>query len=179
MYRHFKTKRALLETAVSRHLESVQRVELDLRNAKGLDPRTVALIFGRWLLADLDAQREMTHILERDGERLKALRERFRAGADAGFLAVAALVEQWARSAGLELDARAVAAALMGAVVNFRRSAWTLGAAPLGLDDDRFLGGLAELAAAAFRGTPRQTRRGANDGAKSSRRPSKLDPRHR
>jgi hypothetical protein len=72
----------------------------------------------------------MTRILEREGERLEGLRDRFRAAADAGFLAVSSLIEGWARAARLELDPQAAAAVLVGAVVNFRRSAWTLGRRP-------------------------------------------------
>lgn len=151
LYRHFKTKRALLEAAVAEHFEAVRRVGIEMQNATATDPRTFALIFGRWMLADMDAQREMTHILEREGNRLKKLRDRFRAGADAGFAAVAMIAEQWAKAARIDLDPKAAAAALLGAVVNFRRSAWTLGAAPLALDDDRFLDGFATLVAALFR----------------------------
>jgi AcrR family transcriptional regulator len=147
LYRHFPTKEALLEAAVARHFDTVRRVNLELFEARGADPRTVALIFGRWLLVDLDAQREMTHILEREGERLVQLRDQFRAGAEAGFQAVKSLLESWLRERGVTLDASVLAVTLMGGVINFRRSAWTLGAAPLGLGDDQFLAGFSEIVA--------------------------------
>lgn len=147
LYRHFPTKEALLEAAVARHFEAVQQVNLELFAARGADSRSVALIFGRWLLDDLDAQREMTHILEREGERLVHLRDQFRADADAGFQAVKSVVESWLRERSATLDASVLAVTLMGGVVNFRRSAWTLGAAPLGLGDDQFLESFGDIVA--------------------------------
>lgn len=147
LYRHFPSKDALLEAAVAAHFDAVQQVNLELFRARDTDPKTVALIFGRWLLADLDAQEDMTRILEREGDRLPDLRDRFRAGAEAGFRAVRSILETWLRERGSTLDAAVLAVTLMGGVVNFRRSAWTLGAAPLELDDDRFLAGFAELVA--------------------------------
>jgi AcrR family transcriptional regulator len=147
LYRHFRSKEALLEAAVAAHFDAVKQVNLELFHARDTDPKTVALIFGRWLLADLDAQKNMTHILEREGDRLPDLRDRFRAGAEAGFQAVRSILDAWLRERSSTLDASVLAVTLMGGVVNFRRSAWTLGAAPLELDDDRFLAGFADLLA--------------------------------
>jgi AcrR family transcriptional regulator len=147
LYRHFRSKEALLEAAVAAHFDAVKQVNLELFHARDTDPKTVALIFGRWLLADLDAQKNMTRILEREGDRLPDLRDRFRAGAEAGFQAVRSILDAWLRERSSTLDASVLAVTLMGGVVNFRRSAWTLGAAPLELDDDRFLAGFADLVA--------------------------------
>jgi hypothetical protein len=41
-------------------------------------------------------------------------------------------------------DMDAVAAIVIGAVVNFRRTEWTFGAPPLDLDEDRFVATLVE-----------------------------------
>jgi hypothetical protein len=133
----------------------VKQVELDLLQVGAMKPREVALSFGRWLLANLDSQRAMTHILEREGDRFPSMRDRFRKSADTGIGAVAALIQVWStRSAG-NIDPGAVAALLVGGIVNYRRSAWTLGAPPLGLDDTRFLDGVASLIEIVFeRGNP-------------------------
>lgn len=150
LYRHFPTKEGLLKAAVARHFDAVQQVSLELFETRNTDPRSVALTFGRWLLADLDAQREMTHILEREGDRLATLRDQFRAGVEAGFEAAKSVLEGWLRERGAALDARVMAVTLMGGVVNFRRSAWTLGAPPLGVSDDQFLAGFGDIVASLF-----------------------------
>jgi hypothetical protein len=105
----------------------------------------MAMAVGRWLLADLDAQRDMTHLLEREGVRLAGLRDEFRAGSDVGFSGAAGVLRSWADANGLDLDVDAFAVALLGALINFRRSDWTLGETPLGLSDERFLAGFADL----------------------------------
>jgi AcrR family transcriptional regulator len=150
LYRHFQGKLALLEAAVSQHSKDVDQATLDLAASTHSDPKQLTITFAKWLLADMDRQRLMTQILEREGGRLAKVRNRFRAGAERGFQATAILLEQWARNRGQELDSRALAVVLMGAVVNFRRSTWTLGKPPLGLTDDEFVGGLSDLIAAIF-----------------------------
>jgi hypothetical protein len=52
-----------------------------------------------------------------------------------------------------EMDADAVGVAILSRIINFRHSAWTLGA-PLGLDD-RFLNGFADRFAALVSETSR------------------------
>lgn len=156
MYRHFPSKQALLEEAVKEHLAQVQQVRVQMQGALASDPQTFVLQFGRWMLADMDAQREMTHILEREGPRLRKIRDRFRVSADAGFAAVASVAELWARASGLKSDPKVVAAVLLGAIVNFRRSAWTLGKPPLQLSDEAFLLGVAQLVSELF-GSGRRT----------------------
>jgi len=94
---------------------------------------------GRFVLANLDRQRDLIHIFERDGERLAAVRDKFRASSDAGFRAASGALRQWALAARLDVDTDAFAVVLIGSLINFRRSTWTLSDRPLGLDDDRFL----------------------------------------
>jgi len=141
LYRHFPSKLALLEAAVARHNATARRAAFEFTRLPVEDPRELALLVGRWMLADLDAQRAMTHVLEREGNRLQTVRDEFRVGSDAGFQAAAALVRKWAADG----DAEVVGVVLLGALVNFRRSAWTLGLAPLELDDERFLVGFADV----------------------------------
>lgn len=154
LYRHFPGKLALLEAAVAQHDADIDRVVLDLTAAADGDPKTLAVAFTSWLLADMDRQKLMTQILEREGGRLKKVRDRFRSGADQGFHATCQLLDRWAKARRLNLDARAVAVVLMGAVVNFRRSNWTLGRSPLGLTDQEFVEGLSDLIATLFPAAP-------------------------
>lgn len=155
MYRHFASKEALLAAAIEEFTATAQQGAVAFTAELAADPRAFVTTVGRWVLARLDEQREISNVLEREGERLPALRDSFRAGTDAGFRAAADAVGHWVLTHHPGLDADAIGVALLGGLVNFRRSAWTLGAAPLGLGDDRFLEGLAGLLAA-LAGPPRR-----------------------
>ena len=150
LYRHFASKEALLEAAIERQLEAMTGVQNSVLQAPALKPGVAAALFGRWLLADLDAQQAMTHLMEREGNRLIALRDRFCATSQMGFALASQLIRRWLESSDLQLDADVAAAVLIGGLINYRRSRWTLGAAPLDLDDEAFLLGFSELAEALF-----------------------------
>lgn len=140
MYRHFPTKEALLQAALERHLESVAGSGPPLETPPLPDRRSEALSVGRWLLTELDREQPIVRILEQDGERLTALRDSFRRRlVDAGYLVTANMVRRWLGDNLGAVDIEAVSAVLLGALVNFRRSTWTFGASPLGIDDERFL----------------------------------------
>ena len=64
-----------------------------------------------------------------------------RAGvSDRGYRAAAAFIERLTGAVDADpIDHEALAVILIGAVVNLRRSTWTFGAAPLGIDDQRFI----------------------------------------
>jgi AcrR family transcriptional regulator len=145
LYRHFPTKEALLEEAVSQISPVVQQGEVEFSDLPLGEPRPFALMVGRWILTNLDASRELTHIIERDGEMLPTARAHLLAGSDAGFRTASNALRQWAKAADLAIDTDAFAVVLIGSLVNFRRSAWTLGSTPIGLDDDRFLNGFATI----------------------------------
>lgn len=101
-----------------------------------------------WLLAELDKDQSITHVIEREGDRLPELRDRLRDGvSDRGYRLAAAVISGWSKpvTAG-EIDADALAVILAGAIINLRRSTWTFGRAPLGLDDERFIASFVALA---------------------------------
>ena len=160
LYRHFPSKEALLEAALEEHLRSLSDAAVDLNGLPAGDLREEALVMGRWLLAELDRERAIVRILEQDGERLPELRDRFRRSlVDPGYQITADLARRWLGKASDELDIEAVSAVLLGSLINYRRSTWTFGATPAGLNDERFLAGWAELAsvaAAALRRHPRR-----------------------
>lgn len=151
LYKHFPGKAALLEAAVGTHVGAVRAGSALVDDLDLSDPRADAIAMGRWLLGELDRQRDVMRILEHDGDRLRKVRDRVRQEvSDAGFAAGVHLLERWFRGHG-NLDAHAVSVALIGAVINYRRSSWTFGAPPLGLDDERFLEGWGDVCAAVAR----------------------------
>ena len=153
LYRHYPSKEALLEAALEQHLQHLANDNAPLDGLAGGDVRHQAINFGRWLLAEVDREEPIMRILEHDGDRLPGLRDRFRADlVDPGYEIMAELVQRWLglaakarRTSPAEIDVNAVSAALLGALVNFRRSTWTFRVSPAELDDERFLAGWAEL----------------------------------
>ncbi|TWD83876.1 TetR family transcriptional regulator [Kribbella amoyensis] len=148
MYRHFASKDALLEAAVEAHLQSVAAAGLQYQG-DGERPVASTGEVGALILAEMDRQQLITLVLERNGHRLPALRDRFRAGvSDAGYRTMRNLLTAWLSAARPTAEPRFVdglAVHLLGAMVNARRSTWTLGAPPLGLTDAELIAGWVAL----------------------------------
>lgn len=154
LYRHFASKEALLEAAVQHHLDAVDRAgdEFDLAPEGSLTESAVAL--GRRILQEMDAQRDITRVMERDGDRLPELRAAFREQvSDTAYRTVAAILRRWITASSghanhTDEDLAATAVLLTGALVNARRSAWTFDSPPLGQDDDTLVTTWAALCSA-------------------------------
>lgn len=151
MYRHFVSKVALLEAAVEHHLESTTQAGGQFLEVPEEDLTGAAQALGRRILAEMDAQRDITRVLERDGDRLPELRERFRERiSDTAYTTVAAILRNWVRARNEAADRTtedltATAVLLVGALVNARRSAWTFERQPAGQDDTALIAAWATL----------------------------------
>lgn len=141
LYKYFDSKLAVLEAGLERHLRDVGDIALDVAAMPLADPAVEVELIARWLLAELDRERTITHVIEREGDRLPEMRDRMREGvSDRGYRIAATLIERWAADIGPdEIDHEALAVLLVGAIINLRRSTWTFGVAPLGIDDDRVI----------------------------------------
>lgn len=150
LYKYFESKLAVLEAGLERHLASIVEAELDLADSPVADPLAEIDVVVRWLLDELDRERTITHVIEREGDRLPDLRDRMREGvSERGYRMAAAAIERWApATAGRAVDRDALAVLLIGGLINLRRSTWTFGAPPLGLDDERLVRSFVGLAAA-------------------------------
>ena len=141
LYKYFASKLAVLEAGLEQHLDSIAEIEIDLAGTPSADPRAEIDMVARWLLAELDRERVITQVMEREGDRLPELRDRMRAGvSDRGYRIASTYIGHWAAGAGVHVvDPDALAVILIGAVINLRRSTWTFDQPPLGIDDERFL----------------------------------------
>lgn len=154
MYRHFASKEALLEAAVETCLTSVAATRSRYEGDAEVGIATLTDL-GAFILAEMDRQQLITRILERDGDRLPTLRDRFRCEvSDAGYRAMAEILRGWARATGrAEPNPDSVVAQavlLVGALINVRRSTWTLGESPQGLADAALVDGWTRLCRAAL-----------------------------
>jgi AcrR family transcriptional regulator len=145
LYQYFPSKRALLDAGLEHHLESVDSVATTTTEHAPGSVRDELARLAHWLLAELDRERHITHLLEREGERLTDLRDRAREGiSEKGYRIGADIIEQRLPNlTSAERDIVSVAA--IGALVNFRRSTWTFGAPPRDLADDDFVDGWVDL----------------------------------
>jgi len=67
LYRHFRSKEELLELAVQEAATERRRSEFDAATLAFGEVADVARRTGRWILADLDALRDIMQIIEREG----------------------------------------------------------------------------------------------------------------
>lgn len=140
LYRHFESKEALLEAAAALHLERLERALLQVVQLPEEPSRTALAEWARWFLAEMDAERELFRVLEQDGDRLVDLRDTVRERViDAGHLLIAEMIRSRRGRAEESADPEALAALIVGPLANHRRTAWTFGAPPAGVTDERLV----------------------------------------
>jgi len=149
------SKHALLEAAVRAHLDSAatgatQISQLDL-TALGADRtllRTIVVGLGRWFLDEMERMKDLTRVLEHDGQRMGELTGEVKTNiVDLSYRAATRLFATLTPEAR---DPEATAVLILGALVALRRTAWTFGSPPLDIDDDRALAAWTELTLAAL-----------------------------
>ncbi len=154
LYRHFPSKRALLEAGLRRQFDAGRELAdlLDptkLNPTAAPDPDAVAplVAVARAGLRRLEQERDLNRVLVRDLADFPDLLAEVR---DRELRRVHAALVAWLRTSPTAADADidALAAVLMGAVSHF----WIMrdvfgGEHPLGVDEERYLGALAALAA--------------------------------
>jgi AcrR family transcriptional regulator len=146
LYRHFPSKEGLLEAALDAHLDALANAGQDLPTSGSDDPRETAVALARWMFGELDREQSILRILEQDGDRLIHLRDRFRDTLmKPGYQLITKITREWAGASATSTDPEAIAAVLLSALVNYRRSAWTFDYPPGGLSQDRYVSAWADL----------------------------------
>ncbi|WP_171058253.1 TetR/AcrR family transcriptional regulator [Modestobacter altitudinis] len=154
LFRHFSSKRALLEAGIDRAVSTGAELSSLLGDATalaGLPLEERLLIVARAGLARLEQQQDLNRLVLRDLTRFPDLLERVR---DREIGRTFEGFSLWLRhqpeaSDGADWDA--VAMVLMGAVTHYWIMVDTFGSHPSGLDAERYLGAAAGLAAALVR----------------------------
>jgi len=146
LYRHFRTKREVLDAALERHVSEVSTMGgvMDLLPLGDLRSELTLLV--RWLLVELEREREVVRVIEREGEQVPSFRDRFREEVvEVGFREASEFARRHMKETGHDYDPDVLAVATVGAIVNFRRHEWTFGTPPLGMDEEHFASVLVEL----------------------------------
>ena len=139
-YKHFHSKEEVLEAGIERQIREVESMRGVLDLLPLGDVRSELTLLCRWLLTELTREREMTRVFEKEGERIPDLRDRMLDRViQVGYRQAAMLARGWLKDGGDDIDVDAVVIALVGSIVNYRRTQWTFGGAPLDVNEDRFV----------------------------------------
>jgi AcrR family transcriptional regulator len=146
LYKHFANKQEVLAAAVERHLLEVETI----RNVLDLMPlgdlRAELTLLARWILADLDRNRELFLVFEKEGDDLAELRDRYyQEVGEFGYRVGAEFLRRALHPDGTDVDPEVLATITMNALVNQRRCEWTFERKPLGLDDARLVEGVVDI----------------------------------
>jgi AcrR family transcriptional regulator len=155
LYKHFTNKHDLLESAVRASLDNAASVarqldslELGVTAGHPSGVRSLVMGLGRWFLEEMDRLEELTRVLEHDASRMFELTAAVKADmVDLSYGAAARAIASFAPGVR---DVDALAIVVLGSLVALRRTAWTFGAPPLGIGDDRFLKTWADATLAAL-----------------------------
>ncbi len=142
MYKHFPSKRALFEAGVERQIRSAQGIERVAELLPIGDMRSELTLLARALLAELSNEREIVAVLEKDGAAFPELRDRFFTEiVQRGYRQAAHLAQRWLKEIpGADtVDVDALATLAVGTIVAYKRTEWTFGGDPLGVDEERFV----------------------------------------
>lgn len=147
LYKHFKSKEDVLRAGVERHTRRVAAIEsvVDLLPAGDLQTEFSLLV--RWGLRELGRDRDLVRIVTREHDEFPEVQQYRTRFAGVVYKGMADWLNRHVEAGDFpaELDTEAVAAILLGAVVNYRVEEALFGQAPLGVDEDRFVAALSEM----------------------------------
>ena len=152
LYKHFPSKHDLLVEAVRSHIDAASVVarrldDLGVGSTPSLDRDRLAdlmVVVGRQFLDEMDRMEDLTRILEHDGARVAELTAEVKSDVvDLSYRVAADIISTVAPETP---DPQAHAVILLGSLVALRRTAWTFGSAPAGIDDDRALQAWVQIA---------------------------------
>ena len=151
LYRHFASKRAVLEAGVDRQIENAPPLTAffepsSATGAPDAASRAHFVAVARAALRRLDAEGDVNRLLLRDLADFPDLRDRVR---DHELRQVHGALAAWLQSqaSGTQVDIDALAAVLMSAVSHYWIMSDALGDYPLDVDEERFLATLADVTA--------------------------------
>jgi AcrR family transcriptional regulator len=141
LYKHFPSKRAVLEAVMAEHTEAVERIRGQLELMPLGDLRAELTLIARWSLAELRREHELTRIVMKEGDRFPELAAAFRdAIVVRGHRAAAEWVAAYTARHGVEaVDAQAFGSLVVDALVGYTLEELLFGPHPTGVDEDRFI----------------------------------------
>ena len=141
LYKHFPSKAALLEAAIEIRSGAVAEVEAAVDAAHLEDPRAELRLLGRLALDEIRDDQPVLRIVMREGENSPELRDDFhRRIVSRGHDKLVRWLRAIAKRRGVDPpDLDAVAAVVLGSVINYRVLETLFGHPPGDVDEDRFI----------------------------------------
>lgn len=142
-YKHFPSKRAVLEAVVAKRAKAAADAGATVDTESAGDIRAEAEVVGRWSLKIVLADQPLLRIVMREGDNFPELRDEFYARiVSRGQLSFVTWLRRAAERTGTpidHLDVEALAGLLLGSIVNHCVLTTLFGQAAGGVSDDRFL----------------------------------------
>lgn len=160
LYRHFSSKRELLDAALRERMGAIQAMRAQLDVGPLGDLRSELTLIARWGLAELDRERLLVAIVMREGNRLPDLVSGFRTAiVDPAHAIAQEAVSRYAEARGARFsDPDAVAVVLSSSIVGFALQGQMLGDDFVAVDDEAFVTAWVEMAAALIENAATTTR---------------------
>lgn len=156
LYRHFSSKRELLDAALGERMAEMQRMREQLQIGPLGDLRSELTVIGRWGLAELERERLLAAIVMREGARLPELVAGFRAAiVDPAHAIARETLSRYAagRSAHFA-DPESLAIALTSSIVGFALQGQMLGRDFVAIGDEEFISAWVDMAEALIANAP-------------------------
>ena len=142
LYKHFRSKEDVLTSVLERHAQRLEGMESVVELMPAQDSEAEFLVLVRAGLGQLHRDRDLIRLAVREADRfptLAAYRERLVSVVLHG-------TSEWIRRQGRDdLDADALAAVFLGAIVHWRVEEALFGSAFPGVDEERFVAALAHV----------------------------------
>jgi AcrR family transcriptional regulator len=147
LYRHFASKRELLEAAIERHVTHTQALFEVLDLMPTGDPRAEIVLLARWALREFREKDDLMRVLMRDGDEIPDLRSKYYDQiVRRGYETVIEWMKRHFKQEGLpDIDFEGVAAVTVGSLVHYHFEKSVFGFAPADVDEERLVQALATL----------------------------------
>lgn len=141
LYKHFPSKAALLEAAIEVRSGAVAEVEAAVDAVSLDDPRAELRLLGHLALEEIGGDQPVLRIVMREGDNSPGLRDEFhRRIVSRGHAKLVGWLRSMARRQGVDPpDLDAIAAVILGSVINYRVLETLFGRPPGDVDEDRFI----------------------------------------
>jgi AcrR family transcriptional regulator len=151
LYKHFPSKKGVLDAVMAQHTTAVAQLRSQLEVMPLGEMRAELTLIGRWALAELRREHELTRIVMKEGDRFPELATSFReAIVGPGHALAVEILTGYAEREGVRLgDPDAVAAMLVSSLVGYTLQEVLFG--PPQVDDDRLIAAWVEAATAIVR----------------------------